>query len=167
MRDGSAEEAGPFYFGVAMLYRKKILVSLFFILLAGCYSKHASYRMMNDQINVFGVQLFSKIDYREINGVSATEEPCLRGYERSFDALDVIIGYGFDKKIRKITTRNKSTSMFGIKPGMTFEEGKKKLLQAGFHEHATPFTFRASGCSLIVLVDSNNTIFGLTLESLD
>jgi hypothetical protein len=102
-----------------------------------------------------------------INGVVATEEPCLRGYERSFNALDVIIGYGFNKKIRKITTRNLSTSLFGIKPGMAFGEGKNKLLQAGFSEYAPPFTFRANRYSLTFLVDGNNKIFGLTLESLD
>ena len=56
---------------------------------------------MNDQINVFGVELYSDADYREVNGVVAAEGRCLRGYEPSFDAFDVIIGYGFDHKIQK------------------------------------------------------------------
>jgi len=45
-------------------------------------------------------------------------------------------------------TRNLSTRIFGIKPGMISGDGKEKILQAG-------------------LVDSNNTIFSLTLELLD
>jgi len=57
--------------------------------------------------------------------------------------------------------------MFGIKPGMTSGDGKEKILQAGFNEYAPPFTFRANGYSLTVLVDSNNTIFSLILEFLD
>jgi hypothetical protein len=147
---------------------QKILPALLVVLLlhAGCSYNHTKLDMINGQINVFGVELFSDIDYKEINGVVATEEPCLKGYERSFDALDLSIGYGFDKKIRKISTRNLNTNMFGIKPGMAFEEGKKMILQAGFTEFAPPFTFKANGYSLTFLVDGDNKIFGLTLESL-
>ena len=50
---------------------------------------------------------------------------------------------------------------------MAFEEGKKMILQAGFVEYAPPFTYNANKYSLTFLVDSDNKIFGLTLESLD
>lgn len=129
--------------------------------------KHLEQDKMHDQVNVFGVQLFSDVDYREINGVMAVEDPCLKGYERIFDALDITIGYGFNKKIRKITTRNPGTSLFGINPGVTYLEGKQKILQAGFIEFASPFTFRSNGYTLKLLVDDKDTIFGLTLESID
>lgn len=151
-----------------MRLQKSMLIALLIpLLLAGCMSTSVGHDKMAGQVNVFGVELFSDVDYKKINGVVATEEPCLRGYDRNFDALDLTIGYGFDNKIRKITTRNLNTSMFGVKPGMAFEEGKKIILQAGFIEHAPPFTFSASKYSLTFLVDSNNKIFGLTLESLD
>lgn len=127
--------------------------------------KHLERDKMRDQVNVFGVQLFSDVDYREINGVTAVEEPCLRGYERDFEALDINIGYGFNKKIRKITTRNPGTVLFDINPGMAFREGKQKILQAGFIEFSPPFTFRSNGYSLTFLVDDKGVIFGLTLES--
>jgi hypothetical protein len=107
------------------------------------------------------------VDYKEINGVVATEEPCLRGYERSFDKLDVITGYGFNHKIRKIMTRNSNTSIFGIKSVMTYEEGKQRILQAGFSEYAPPYTFRTDSYALTFLVNGSNTIFGSTLESLE
>jgi hypothetical protein len=154
-------------FGAAMKY-KKILIPLFVtLLLSGCLSKSIWREKLNAQIDVLGVQLYSDVNYKEINGVTASEEPCLRGYELSFDALDVTIGYGFNHKIRKITTRNRSTGMFEIKPGMIFGDGKKRILEAGFQEYVPPFTFRANGYLLTFLVDGNNTIFGLTLESLD
>lgn len=147
---------------------KSILIVLLVILfLAGCSSTNIGRDKMAGQVNVFGVQLFSDVDYKEINGVAATEEPCLRGYDRSFDALDLTVGYGFDKRIRKITTRNSNTSLFGIKPGMAFEEGRKMILQSGFVEYAPPFAFKADKYSLTFLVDSNNKIFGMTLESLE
>lgn len=151
-----------------MKLQKPILIALLVpLLLAGCMSTNVGRDKMISQVNVFGIELFSDVDYKKINGVVATEEPCLRGYDRSFDALDLTIGYGFDKKIRKVTTRNLNTSLFGIKPGMAFEEGKKMILQAGFNEYAPPFTFSANRYSLTFLVDGENKIFGLTLESLD
>ena len=147
---------------------KSILITLLALLLvvAGMSTSMGSDKVVG-QIDVFGVELFSDVDYKEINGVVATEEPCLRGYDRSFDALDLTIGYGFDNKIRKITTRNFNTSLFGIKPGMAFEEGKKMILQSGFSEYAPPFTFKANRYTLTFLVNSESKIFGLTLESLD
>ncbi|HYA86400.1 MAG TPA: hypothetical protein VEI57_04935 [Nitrospirota bacterium] len=150
-----------------MKYQKKIIPLLLLLLLTGCQNRRMQDDKMNDQINVFDIKLFSDVDYKEINGVVATEEPCLRGYERSFDKLDVIIGYGFNHKIRKIMTRNSTTSMFGIKPGMTYEEGKQRILQAGFGVDTPPYTFRANKYSLTFLVNGKKAIFGLTLESLD
>ena len=127
-----------------MKYHKAILATLLVaLLLVGWASKSVSDDKVIGHINVFGVELFSNVDYKEINGVVATEEPCLRGYERSFDALDLIIGYGFDKKIRKINTRNPNTSLLGVSPGMPFEEGKQKILQAGFVASNSPFIFKA------------------------
>jgi hypothetical protein len=156
-----------YYFGAAMKYQEIFIFLLLPLLFVGCQNNRISHNKINDQIDVFGIKLYSNVDYKEINGVVATEEPCLRGYERTFDNLDVIIGYGFDHKIRKIMTRNSRTSIFGIKPGIFYGEGKQKILQAGFSEYAPPYTFRANRYSLTFLVNGNNTIFGLTLELLD
>jgi hypothetical protein len=146
---------------------KQLIPLIIFLLLAGCTAKDVVGDKLRDQINVFGIALFSNVDSREINGVKATEEPCIKGSERSFDALDIIIGYGFDKRIRKIMTRNSNTSLFGIKPGMPFGEGMQKMLQAGFSEFEPPFKFKKDRYSLTFLVDRDQKIFGLTIESLD
>ena len=106
-----------------MKIRKSIILFPILFFLAGCAGKHFDRGTVCEQVDVFGIQLFSDRDYKEINGVKADEEPCLRGYERTFDALDLTIGYGFDKKIRKITTRNPGTILFGINPGMSFRAG--------------------------------------------
>lgn len=119
-----------------------------------------------DQVDVFGIRMLSSVDLRQLNGVTATEEPCLHGYERTFDSLDVIVGYGFDSRIRKITTRNPSTSIYGVRPGTPLATGVQKLRQAGWHEHDAPFTFRTGNYSLRLLVDQSSTIFGMTIEIL-
>jgi len=149
----------------------KLLQSTSFILisflLVGCMGKSIRSDNFRNQINVFGIELLSSVDHRELKGVSATEEPCLKGYERSFDALDIIIGYGFNHKIRRITTRNPRTCMFGISPGLPFREGRGKILQAGFVDSVPPYQFKADGCSFTFLVDGNGIIFGLTIELID
>jgi hypothetical protein len=145
---------------------KRLVPILLFFLLGGCMGNENHNSRIDDQINVFGVKLLSSVDYQQINGVTATEEPCLRGYERNFNDLSVIVGYGLNKKIRKIHTRNLNTSLFGINPGMSFGEGKQKILQAGFVASSSPFVFTASGYSITLLVNGDK-IFGLTIELLD
>ena len=145
---------------------QRLVPILLLFLVAGCMANHVEKNRIADQVNVFGVKLLSTVDYQQINGVTATEEPCLRGYDRNFDALSVIVGYGFNKKIRRIHTRNPNTSLFGISPGMSFGEGKQKILQAGFVASSSPFVFTASGYSITLLVDGDK-VFGLTIELLD
>jgi hypothetical protein len=167
-KEGCLKPAALYYLRAKMKSNISILIMLaLFLVPAGCMSKNIDTEKVNAQINVFGVKLFSDVDYKEINGVTASEEPCLKGYERSFDALDIVIGYGFNKRIRKITTRNPNTSIFSIKPGMAFEEGKQEILIAGFTEDIPPFIFSTNGCTLTFLVDGNNKIFGLTFQTID
>ena len=133
--------------------------------LAGCMANQIR-ADVSRQIQVFGVELFSGIDYREINGVKATEEPCLKGYDRSFDPLEITIGYGFDKKVRKIVTRNPVNSMFGISPGMSLATGKRLAKQAGLSEESI-YRYRGKELSLTLLVDSKGIIFGIMVETID
>jgi hypothetical protein len=145
---------------------QRLISMLLLFLLAGCMGNHVKNSRIDDQIDVFGVKFLSNVDYQQINGVTATEEPCLRGYDRNFDALSVIVGYGFNKKIRRIHTRKPNTSLFGISPGMSFGEGKQKILQAGFVASSSPFVFTAGGYSITLLVNGDK-VFGLTIELLE
>jgi hypothetical protein len=148
-------------------FKSVIVVFIAVALVTGCAIRHLERDTLKNQVNVFGVQLHSDTDYREINGIKGVDEPCLKGYERSFDALDIVIGYGFDGKVRKITTRNPATSLFGVSPGMTYEEGKRIIPHYGFAEHGQPFTFRSNGYVFTFLVDDTERVFGLKLETFD
>jgi len=63
---------------------------------------------------------FPKRTIGKSGGVVAVKEPCLKGFEYIYDALDVSVGYSMKWYIRKITTRNKETSMFTIHVGDPF-----------------------------------------------
>jgi hypothetical protein len=134
--------------------------------LAGCLA-HQIPADVARQIQIFGIELNSDRDYREFRGIVATEEPCLKGYELNFEKLDLIIGYGFNRKIRKITTLNKNTSVFGISPGNTLEEGRKRAIQAGLSEEAAINRYKGDDISLYLLVDEKGRIFGITVEIID
>ncbi len=140
-----------------------LIVCLLF--LSGCATERIQHSR-DQQLKVFGIELYSPVDYRQIGESTATEEPCLKGYERSFDAVDITIGYGFNGKIRKITTRNRSTSMFDIRPGMGLTEGQSRAVQAGFIP-VSPVHYQKKDLSLTLLADENGMLFGITVEILD
>ena len=150
-----------------MNLQRTVVTYLFPLLLTGCTVGTIRPESLQAQVQVFGVQLHSNRDYREINGATPSEEPCLRGYERSYDRLQISIGYGFDAHIRKISTRNPETSIFGLRPSMTFTSASQSILNAGFTPYAPPHIFRSGPYILSVQVDSHGMIVGITLETID
>jgi hypothetical protein len=137
------------------------------LFLAGCHSRSAENEIMNREINVFGIGLFVAQNYGEIKGVAPVKEPCMKGYEYFYEPLDISIGYGTKGYVRKITTRNRETSMFSIRVGDSFAEGKEKIAKAGFKKGDTPYRFVSKWCSLTFLVNEKQEIFGLSVEVLD
>lgn len=142
----------------------KYAALLLSLCLTGCLTGRAGADLAG-RMNVFGVELYSGVDYREISGIKGVEEPCLKGYERDFDRLGITVGYGFDRKVRKITTRNPGTSLFGIAPGMPAETGRQLAKQAGLTEE-TPYRYLGRDMSLTLLIDGKGKIFGITVEEL-
>jgi len=137
------------------------------LLLAGCIGNVAKSSIEPGQLDVFGVSMNSPTDYVEIMGVKGTDEPCLRGKDRTFYSLDISIGYGRDGKIRKITTRNPQNSMFGVHPGDPLASALVKTREAGFVENDSPYRFRKNELTMKLLVDGNGELFGLILEAVD
>jgi hypothetical protein len=140
---------------------------LLLLLLTGCMGNVARSGIDPGRLDVFGVAMYSSVDHKEIRGVKGTDEPCLRGYERSFDPLDIVIGYGRDGKVRKIVTRNPQTSMFGVHPGDTVASARGMIRNAGFAETGEPNRFRKGDLVLTILADGPDRLFGLVLESTD
>jgi hypothetical protein len=141
-----------------------ILCGISALLFTGCPAKRSGNEGWNRQINVFDLALFSANDDKNIRGVVPRKEPCLKGFDYFYDPLDISIGYGTDDRIRKITTRNKETSMFDIHAGDSFPKGKTLILQAGFSEGDTPYKFVNNGFLFTLLVDEREQVFGMTLE---
>ena len=144
-----------------------LILAILSTLIVGCSTHGSGNNALAKQIDVFGAIPYSNTDFKEINGVKAVEEPCIRGYERIFDALNITIGYGFNKRIRKIVTLNPGTSMFGVNIGMTINESRERLHKAGFIEDSKPNTFRNDNYSLTLLIGSKDRVSGLRLEIIE
>ncbi|MBJ6723108.1 hypothetical protein [Geomesophilobacter sediminis] len=107
------------------------------------------------------------MSFERLQGAKGSDEPCLRGFERSFEPVEVTIGYGKSGRIRKIVTRNHATAIFGIRPGMTAAEGKKLALGEGLKETGTADTYRGDGFLVTLLVDRTGAVFGVVVEATD
>ena len=133
----------------------------------GCAMKKQGSEDVNRQINVFNISLFANADNGVINGVAPRREPCINGYEFYYDDLDIVVSYTNNNRIWRITTRNKKTNMFGIYPGDSFSQAKEKIIQLGFVQADTPYKFEKDWCLFTLLVNENNDVFGMTVETLD
>ena len=163
--NGSTRASARIFSGVV---RFSVLCAISLVVLCGCAGKTLPPAVLATHIQVFGIQMHSAVDYRELSGVVGEEEPCLHGYERSFAALQVSVGYGFDRKIRKIITRNPTNSLFGIRPGMTLAEAAGFAAAAGFSaERHYPNMFRNGAYLLAVTVDREERVAGMSLEFID
>ena len=132
-------------------------------ILAGCAGVRN--REPTPELDVFGVELGSTADHRSIRGVVVVEEPCLRGYERFFEALDFSVGYDPSGRVRKVTTRNPATRVWGIRPGDSLSAAREMATRAGFTEKGAPHRFEKDGRRLTLLADESGRVFGLTLEA--
>ncbi len=58
---------------------------------------------------------------------------CVYGYEFNFKIKDLNLGFRVDNNtIRRITVKNNTDTLYGIKNGMPLDQAKQLLLDAGF-----------------------------------
>ena len=142
--------------------RYRLIVLFLSLWLAGCLAARTA--IPPEQLDVFGVQWDSGQDYRQLLGVAGVDEPCLHGFDRRFEPLAVVIGYGRDGRVRKIVTRNPQTALFGIRPGVTAGAAVVEAGAAGFVAAGSPRVMRRGDLQLTLLVDEGGKAFGLVLE---
>jgi hypothetical protein len=143
-----------------------ILFGISVFLLEGCLAKRPNGDMLNKQLNIFDLALFAANDDKSIHGIVPKKEPCLKGFDYVYDPLEITVGYGTNDRVRKITTRNKETSMFDIHVGDAYTKGKTLILQAGFAQGDTPYRFVKDRFLFTLLVDDQDRVFGMAIEVL-
>lgn len=141
---------------------------LFSILLTGCTSAAESFiNEVNSNVNVLGVKLNMKEEQvKTLNGSDVSKDPCILGYE--FNYVDKLINVGFkneDNTVRRITTKNPETSVYGIKPGASLDEAFKKVTEAGFtKDSSSKYKFHKNNILLTILSMEETLADGITIE---
>lgn len=135
--------------------------------LESCTFKKPGSEDVNKQIKVFNVSLFAPANNGAISGVLPRRESCISGYEFYYDDLDIILSFRNNDRIWKITTRNKNTTIFGIAPGDSFSQAKKKITELGFTQSYNSYKFVKDWCLFTFLVDEKNNVFGMSVEVLE
>jgi hypothetical protein len=114
------------------------LITTFMLLtvLTGCKNAEDAFitEKVNPQIDVFGVEIF--MDESKVHDAIPTKGEkamCIYGYEYEYEQSKVNIGFNSQtNKVRRVTTKNPDTSIYGIVPGMELSEAYSIVDSNGF-----------------------------------
>lgn len=122
---------------------------------------------INPNINVLGIKLgMTEEEVFKLAGTDGEKALCTQGYEYAYSGKQLNIGFDTDTKtVRRITTKNPTTSVFGIAPGMTAEEAFSKIQGSGFtKDSASDYKFHKENITITVLSMEGTLADGLTIE---
>lgn len=150
---------------VLKLKNKKIftLILVIFILasITSCSNEESAFikKEVNSQINVFGVQIYmDEPKVHEAVGSKGEKAMCIYGYEYVYADELVNIGFNSDtEKVRRVTTKNPDTSIYGVVPGIKLEEAFKILNSQGFEKSDSSEVMLYKENIRITLVSMKNT----------
>jgi hypothetical protein len=159
--------------GVSAL-KKTILTFISAMLLAvvvmtGCGNSVSTFikDKINPHIDVLGIQLgMTEEEVFKLAGSDGEKALCTQGYEYAYSSKKLNIGFNSETKtVRRITTKNPETSIFGMKPGMTVDEAFAKIEGIGFtKDSASNYKFHNQNITLTILSMEGTLADGVTIE---
>ena len=162
---------------LVMNYKNKIAnrtiltVSLLLMLfvLSGCADSSSSFikNDVNPQINVFGVQLL--MDEQKVHesvGSKGEKAMCVYGYEYAYADKNINIGFNSQtQQVRRVTTRNPDTAIYGIKPGAELSQAYEIIAAEGFTKDAdSKYSFHKENIILSIISMHGTHADGLNIE---
>lgn len=137
--------------------------------LAGCGSSTDSFivKEVNPSIDVFGIKLnMPESKVHESAGSKGEKAMCIYGYE--YDYADKLINIGFksDKgTVRRITTKNPDTSIYGIKPGTELANANAQISATGFvKDDSSNYKFHKDNIIITIISMKDTYADGITIE---
>lgn len=123
---------------------------------------------INPKIDVMGIQLrMPEKQVHELAGSKGEKAMCINGYEYQYADSLINIGFTIDEsKVRRVTTKNPDTSIFGIKPETELTTDTAALLeQAGFtKDSASNFKFYKENVMLTIISLHGDRVDGVAIE---
>lgn len=147
-----------------------LLIGVMFqlILLTGC-EKSDSFieNEVNPQINVFEIKLnMPESKLHELITPKPEKVQCINGYE--FEYTDKKINIGINSQtaeVRRVTTKNPQTSIYGITPGVALEKAYEAISTSGFVEdNDSKYKFRKENVILSVISMKGTHADGIEIE---
>ena len=122
---------------------------------------------VNPQINVFNVQIYmDEPDVHEAIPTKGEKAMCIYGYEYEYEQIRVNIGFNSEtEKVRRVTTKNSDTSIYGIVPGTELEEVYKIIDSHGFSKSdSSKYIFYKENVRLTLISMNGTHADGVILE---
>lgn len=154
------------------LYKKYPLLAVLFLLicaLSGCTASSNSFieKEVNPQINVLGVQLLmDEAKVNEIIGSKGEKAMCVYGYENAYADQNINIGFNAGtQQIRRITSKNPDTSIYGIKPGTELAKAYEAIKAQGFTQEAdSKYRFQKENVIFSIISMHGTQADGVSIE---
>jgi predicted small secreted protein len=154
---------------------KKIVLTFISVLLlaslifTGCGNSASAFikDKINPNIDVLGIQLgMTEEEVFKLAGSDGEKALCTQGYEYSYSEKKLNIGFNSETKtVRRVTTKNPDTDLFGIKPGMTVGEAFAKIDGIGFtKDSVSNYKFHKENVTLTILSMNDTLADGVSIE---
>lgn len=106
---------------------------------AGCSALGNSFveKEVNPKVDVMGVKLYmEEEEVEKAVGVKGEKAMCINGYEYGYIEENLNIGFNIDTdEVRRITTKNPETSIYGMHPGISLEKAYEIIESEGFEKY--------------------------------
>jgi predicted small secreted protein len=154
---------------------KKIVLTFISVLLlaslifTGCGNSASAFikDKINPNIDVLGIQLgMTEEEVFKLAGSDGEKALCTQGYEYSYSEKKLNIGFNSETKtVRRVTTKNPDTDLFGIKPGMTVGEAFAKIDGIGLtKDSVSNYKFHKENVTLTILSMNDTLADGVSIE---
>jgi predicted small secreted protein len=139
------------------------------LVLTGCGNSASTFikDKINPNIDVLGIQLgMTEEEVFKLAGSDGEKALCTQGYEYAYSEKKLNIGFNSETKtVRRVTTKNPDTTIFGIKPGMTVGEAFTKIDGIGFtKDSVSNYKFHNENVTLTVLSMDGAQADGVIIE---
>lgn len=136
---------------------------------SGCAQSSDSFidQEVNPKIDVFGVKMMmDEVKVKELLGSDGEKAMCVYGYEYDYLDSDINIGYNSQSnQVRRITSKNPETAIYGIKPGIELEQAYKLLLANGFKKSTdSKYKFSKNNVDFTIVSMQGKKADGITIE---
>jgi hypothetical protein len=145
------------------------LLLLSALLLTSC-AKDEQLEYVNGNIDVMGIKLAMTED--KVSGLvkeTGVSQPCIYGYEVSYENAKLFVGFVNGKKTsRKVMTENGSTSIMGVKPGMTVDEAYASLSGTKFTKNSdSKYNFTDGKYMFKIISTDGKNVKGVSVETIE